>query len=194
MNYHGNGKHAGRKTNGAAAGSGGGRSTSRFAWIAILLLGGLVLLAGIAGGTDAGWLGDFFKKTPAEAARASGVVETTDEVRIPLKSLDPGKAIFLKADIGGKEIHYFVLKSSDGVYRAAYDACDVCFRMNRGYRQEADLMVCNNCGQSFPSAKVNEVKGGCNPSPLARTVDGQYLVIRKADLAAGGPYFVRKRM
>ncbi len=194
MNYHGNGKHAGRKTNGAAAGSGGGRSTSRFAWIAILLLGGLVLLAGIAGGTDAGWLGDFFKKTPAEAARASGVVETTDEVRIPLKSLDPGKAIFLKADIGGKEIHYFVLKSSDGVYRAAYDACDVCFRMNRGYRQEADLMVCNNCGQSFPSAKVNEVKGGCNPSPLARTVDGQYLVIRKADLTAGGPYFVRKRM
>lgn len=194
MNCHGNEKQVGKKTGSPVSGPGGGAGARRFAWIAIFLMGGFVLAAGIAGATNAGWLGDFFKKTPAEAARASGVVETADEVRIPLKSLDPGKAIFLKADIGGKEIHYFVLKSNDGVYRAAYDACDVCFRMNRGYRQEGDLMVCNNCGQSFPSAKVNEVKGGCNPSPLARTVDGEYLVIKKTDLAAGGPYFVRKRM
>ena len=86
------------------------------------------------------------------------------------------------------------MKSSDGVYRAAYDACDVCFRTNRGYRQEGDLMVCNNCGQKFPSSKVNEVKGGCNPSPLAREMDGDHLVIKKSDLAAGGPYFVRKRL
>ncbi len=166
------------------AGKAGGR---RVIWVAILLLAGVVTAA------SAGWFGEFFKKTPAETAKASGVVETADEVRIPLKSLDPGKAIFLRADIAGREIHYFVLKSSDGVYRAAYDTCDVCFRANRGYRQEGDLMVCNNCGQAFPSVKVNERRGGCNPAPLARTVEGEYLVIKKSDLAAGGPYFIRKR-
>jgi len=27
-------------------------------------------------------------------------------------------------------------------------------------------MVCNQCGQTFPSVKINEVKGGCNPAAL----------------------------
>lgn len=153
----------------------------------------MVLAAGIAKVSGAGWFGDVFKKSPAETAKSAGVVETAGVVKIPLKALDSGKAIFLKSDIAGKEIHYFALKSSDGVYRAAFDACDVCFRSNRGYRQEGDLMVCNNCGQKFPSDKVNEVKGGCNPSPLARTVDGESLAILKSDIAAGANYFVRKR-
>ena len=171
---------------------GGSTGSKRLLWIVLLLIGGLILFSGITKDAGAGWL-DVFKKGPADTAKTAGVVETADEVRIPLSALDSGKAIFLKADLGGTEIHYFAVKSGDGVYRAAYDACDVCYRMNRGYRQEGDLMVCNNCGQSFPSAKVNEVKGGCNPAPLARAVEGEHLVIRKADLAAGGPYFVRKR-
>ncbi|GAB4364750.1 MAG: hypothetical protein Kow00128_06700 [Deltaproteobacteria bacterium] len=193
MNCHGDRESKGRNDNRKNACCGGG-STRRFPWIAALLVGGLVLAAGISKVAGAGWLGGFFTKSPAETAKAAGVVETADEVRIPLKALDSGKAVFLKADLGGKEIHYFALKSSDGVYRAAYDACDVCFRMNRGYRQEGDLMVCNNCGQTFPSVKVNEVKGGCNPAPLNRTVQGESLVIRKADLAAGAGFFARKRL
>ena len=32
-------------------------------------------------------------------------------------------------------------------------------------------MVCNNCGQRFPSNLINEVRGGCNPSPLERTIE-----------------------
>ena len=153
----------------------------------------ILLLAGGAAIAQAGWFDGIFRKSPAEIAKSAGVVETADEMKIPLKALDSGKAIFLKADIAGKEIHYFALKSSDGIYRAAYDACDVCFRANRGYRQEGDLMVCNKCGQAFPSVKVNEVKGGCNPAPLTRTVDGDSLVIRKIDLAAGKGYFPGKR-
>ena len=39
-------------------------------------------------------------------------------------------------------------------------------------------MVCNNCGQQFDSSKINELKGGCNPSPIERTVEGQELVLR----------------
>jgi uncharacterized membrane protein len=54
-------------------------------------------------------------------------------------------------------------------------------------------MVCSNCGQTFPSARIGEVKGGCNPHPLARKVEGQYLVIKKTDIAAGKDYFLRKR-
>ena len=186
MNCHGKEKKAGRTS------KRGGRAGGR-AWIAVLLIGGLILVVAVAKGTRAGWFGDMFQKSPAEVAKAAGVVETAETVKIPLKSLESGKAIFLQADLGGQQIHYFALRSSDGVYRAAYDTCDVCFRANRGYRQEGDLMVCNNCGQQFPSVKVNVVKGGCNPAPLARKVEGEHLVIRKSDIAAGGPYFVTKR-
>jgi uncharacterized membrane protein len=34
-----------------------------------------------------------------------------------------------------------------------------------------------------------DVKGGCNPSPLPRTIDGKNVVIREADLAAVVKYF-----
>ena len=157
----------------------------------------ILLLAGVAAIAQAGWFDGIFKKSPAEIANSAGVVETADAVKIPLKALDSGKALFLQADMGGRTLYYFVyyfaLKSSDGAYRASFDACSGCFRSNYGYRQEGDRLVCNKCGQAFPSVRIGEIKGGCNPQPLARKVEGQYLVILKADLAAGKEYFPFKR-
>jgi hypothetical protein len=193
MNCHGNGEKGGNKTKSSGSCRGGGGRAGRIILLAVLLAGGLLFVVGVANRTGAGWFGGFFGKSPAQLAREVGVVETADAVRIPLKSLQSGKALFLRADLDGSEIHYFVLKSSDGVYRAAYDTCDVCFRANRGYRQEGDLMVCNQCGQSFVSVNVNEIRGGCNPVPLERAVDGEHLVIAKRDLAAGAHYFPGRR-
>ena len=79
-------------------------------------------------------------------------------------------------------VTYFVLKSSDGVIRAAIDACDVCYRAGKGYTQEGDYMVCENCGQRFASTRINVVKGGCNPAPLNRVVKGSNLIIKIADI------------
>lgn len=158
-----------------------------------LAVGVLLLLGGISVLGYAGVFDGILKRLPAERAKAAGVVETADAVKIPLKALDSGKALFLTMESDGRQMYYFALKSRDGAYRAALDACDVCFRMNRGYRQEGDLMVCNNCGQTFPSNRIGEIKGGCNPHPLAREVDGRYLVIRKADIAGRADYFAKKR-
>jgi uncharacterized membrane protein len=160
-----------------------------------MIIGGVVagIVVVVVAAVSAGMLDGLFKKSPAETAKAAGVVETADAVRIPLKALDSGKALFLSLESGGRQYYYFALKSQDGAYRAALDACDVCFKSNRGYRQEGDLMVCNNCGQSFPSNRIGEFKGGCNPHPLARGIEGQDLVIRKADILAREDYFARKR-
>lgn len=153
----------------------------------------VVLFVGIGSHAYSGVFGDLFKKSLAEIAKAGGVVETPDAVRIPLKTLDSGKALFLSLESEGRQLYYFALKSRDGAYRAALDACDVCFRTNRGYRQEGDQMVCNNCGQKFACDKIGEVKGGCNPHPLAKTIEGRVLVVKKADIVAGKEYFARKR-
>ncbi|MEM3554980.1 MAG: Fe-S-containing protein, partial [Candidatus Micrarchaeaceae archaeon] len=60
---------------------------------------------------------------------------------------------------------------------AAFNACDVCYPARKGYHQEGDVMVCNNCGRRFPTNQINIVRGGCNPAPLERAVDGDTLVI-----------------
>ncbi len=155
---------------------------------------GILLSAAIAIATQAGLLDGIFKKSPADAAKSAGVSETEDQVKIPLTALASGKVLFLETEFDGRKLYYFALRGSDGAYRAALDACDVCFGKNRGYRQEGDLVVCNNCGQTFPSDRIGEIKGGCNPHPLARRVDGGFLVIEKGDIRAGKDYFPGKRV
>ncbi len=163
------------------------RSKVMAVMVAVLLFGGIGSLG------YSGVFGDLFGKSPAESAKAAGVTETAEAVKIPLKTLDSGKALFLSLESEGRQLHYFALKSRDGAYRAALDACDVCYRTNRGYRQEGDQMVCNNCGQKFACDKIGEVKGGCNPHPLPHKEEAGIMVIRKADIVAGKEYFARKR-
>jgi uncharacterized membrane protein len=93
----------------------------------------------------------------------------------------------------GVAIRYFIIKSSDGVIRAAFDACDVCWAENKGYSQKGDFMVCNNCGRQFPSVRINEVRGGCNPVPLNRKVENGTVIIRVADILQGKGYFDFRR-
>jgi uncharacterized membrane protein len=120
---------------------------------------------------------------PEEVKAVSGAVT------IPAAKVSDGKAHFYRVKAGGKDVKFFVIKSRDGVVRTALDACDVCYQAKKGYTQEGDFLVCNNCGQKFHATRVMEVKGGCNPSPLPRSVAGANVVIREADLAAGAKYF-----
>ncbi|MGD9308485.1 MAG: DUF2318 domain-containing protein [Desulfosarcina sp.] len=97
---------------------------------------------------------------------------------------------FQYADAESKTtISYFILKSSDGIIRAAFDACDVCWRSGKGYYQEGDSMVCRNCARRFESVLVNDVQGGCNPAPLKRTIENGQVVIRVEDIKKGFTYF-----
>lgn len=110
-------------------------------------------------------------------------------VTIPISKIDDGDAHYYSFEAKGREIRFFVLKSSDGVIRAAFDACDVCFSERKGYDRTGESVVCNNCGQRFHSTMINEVKGGCNPAPLARKAEDGKLYIRASDIEQGARYF-----
>lgn len=110
-------------------------------------------------------------------------------VEIPIANIDDGKAHHYKVLAqDGTMVTFFVIKSKDGVFRAAIDACDVCFRAGKGYSQEGDFMVCENCGQKFASNRINEVKGGCNPAPLNRKIVDEKLVIAMQDINTNSWY------
>lgn len=130
--------------------------------------------------------------TRGAGTRAAAVVEPalTGDVRLDVAQFDDGQARFYRyATADGRELKFFVLKSADGVIRAAFDTCDVCYRERKGYRQVGDMLVCNNCGKSFRSVDVNVLQGGCNPVPLDRIVQNGQVVLTAAALQAGAFYF-----
>ncbi len=146
--------------------------------VAVLVAGGLVSYLFQSG----------FEFAPKASAIQPEVTAT--EVSFPVRAFSDGQAKYFQYPSGnGITVRFFVLKSSDGIIRAAFDACDVCWREGKGYYQEGDFMVCRNCGQRFASIKVNEIKGGCNPAPLDRKVVGEKLVIQIADILQGSTFF-----
>ncbi|HEX8186520.1 MAG TPA: DUF2318 domain-containing protein, partial [Blastocatellia bacterium] len=157
------------------------KSTMALAVVAALAVVGVIAYVLMSAAQD----------SPAPAAVATGEQSggQPGDIRIPLADLN-GKAKFFNFKTADNNaVRFFAVKSSDGVYRAALDACDTCYHAKKGYHQEGDDMICNNCGLKFPSAKINEVHGGCNPISLPRTVEGDTLVIKASDLESRKQFF-----
>ncbi len=143
---------------------------------AILIVGAAVIYANLSGGN------------PSAIASAPAAAGSTS-VSFPAGLFEDGQARHFEHVDGKHTIRYFILKSSDGIIRAAFDACDVCWPAGKGYYQEGDNMVCRNCGRRFASVLVNEVKGGCNPAPLNRSLENGKLVIQIKNILDGKQYF-----
>ena len=82
-------------------------------------------------------------------------------------------------------VRFFAVKDNDGVLRTALDACDVCYAFGKGYKQEGDYMICNNCGNRYPISGLgteNKSPGGCWPSYLPNIIAGDNIIIQKSDL------------
>lgn len=148
-----------------------------------MTIAGVILIAGAA--VLFIYKGDNKKTDVAFAPLAS----SSTAVKFPAVLFQDGKARHFEHVDGDFIIRYFILKSSDGIIRAAFDACDVCWPAGKGYYQEGDYMVCRNCGRKFASVLVNEVKGGCNPAPLNRIMENGQVIIQVRDILEGKPYF-----
>jgi uncharacterized membrane protein len=147
--------------------------------VTIAAIGGAFVLTNQPGQTDA----------PLSATSA-GAQSNATQIAYPLSLFGDGKARhFEHKTADGLAIRYFILKSADGIVRAAFDACDVCWPENKGYTQDGGVMVCNNCSRRFDSVKINEVQGGCNPAPLKRAIQDDRLVLLIQDIEQGQRYF-----
>lgn len=143
----------------------------------LLFLGLIVLIVGRSTGN-------------APVASITDAAPAGADVVLAASVFDDGQAKFYRyATASGREVRFFVMKSADGVVRAAFDACDVCYRERKGYRQSGDSMICVNCGKAFPSTQINVLQGGCNPAPIERTISGGQVVLAAASLERGAAYF-----
>lgn len=118
--------------------------------------------------------------------KGENLIFENEEVKIiEAAQFDDNQARFFNVKTAdGKIIYFFVVKDKSGIYRAAANACQVCFGERKGFHQEGDEIVCNNCGNRYPLEKIATEKGGCNPGPINPNLEvknGQ-IIIKQADL------------
>lgn len=158
------------------------KGNRRAAWLGVAAFAGLAVAIYFA-----------VARPPAAGSAAlpdAEVLPAGQDARLPVSLFADGKARFYRYTTSiGRDVRLFVMRSSDGVVRAAFDACDVCYRARKGYRQAGDVMVCVNCGQTFHSRNINVMSGGCNPAPAQRTIEGDHVVLKSGDLDLGAVYF-----
>ena len=111
-------------------------------------------------------------------------IDSDNFIKIPLSEAT-SQAKWYEYDLGGGKIKFFAVKAGDGSIKTAFDACDVCYKYGKGYRQAGNYMVCNNCGNRYPIAGLgaeNKNPGGCWPGYLPNVVEEDYVLIKKSDL------------
>lgn len=128
-------------------------------------------------------------KPASQPKIVASLKSTTTHISYPVSMFADGTARHFDFKADGLAIRYFILKSSDGIIRAAFDACDVCWPAGKGYYQDGDEMICRNCGRRFASVLVNEVQGGCNPAPLNRSLKDDQVILKVEDILNGKSYF-----
>ena len=149
--------------------------------LAVVLSVSLILFAFCAG--------VYAKSMPKASSPPVKVVDGMEYFVFSESDFNNGQARYYNVKAGGKTVRFFLAKAKDGVVRAAFDACDVCYKAKKGYRQDGDFMICVNCGQRFRLDKINILTGGCNPSALKREFKEGMILIDKKDVAAGSHYF-----
>ncbi|WP_232616866.1 DUF2318 domain-containing protein [Treponema primitia] len=113
---------------------------------------------------------------------------------IPLSDLS-GTAQFYPVVIEGVQMEVLAVKAPDGSYRTVFNTCQVCYGSGRGYyKQNGNVLVCQNCGNRFPLNRVEVSSGGCNPVPIFpqyKVQDDEKIVIPKDFLIKAKGIFAR---
>lgn len=98
-------------------------------------------------------------ETQAAALKDQDLVLKTDQISDTAK--------IYPIDIDGTRMEVIAVKAPDGSIRTAFNTCQVCYDSGRGYyKQEGDMLVCQNCGNQFTMDRVEVEAGGCNPWPI----------------------------
>lgn len=79
----------------------------------------------------------------------------------------------------GTEVRFIVIKKNASSFGVGLDACDICGET--GYYQRNDEVICKRCDVVMNRSTIG-FKGGCNPVPLAYSIDGGSMVIQTQSL------------
>lgn len=111
------------------------------------------------------------------------------------KSEITSTAKFIPYSADGTYMEVIAVKAPDGTIRTALNTCQVCYNSGRGYyKQEGDVLVCQNCFNRFQISQVEKQKNGCNPVPIleeSKTDNGDTITISQEFLQQSKDLFSR---
>jgi uncharacterized membrane protein len=111
------------------------------------------------------------------------VVAEKGIVIIPLK--DPTADIMdgslhkFSVNLEGEKIRLMVIRKSNGELAVCLDACEIC--PPEGYGQREKHVICIYCNTPIPVDTLGEA-GGCNPIPVAASVDDRSIRIEASEI------------
>lgn len=109
--------------------------------------------------------------------------ETHDgKVIIPIEQVNDGHLHrFAHTTEGGTQIRFIIIKKQGVAFGVGFDACEICGAT--GYYERNGQVICMLCDVVM---NINTIgyKGGCNPIPLAYSIEKGELVIQIADIEA----------
>lgn len=103
------------------------------------------------------------------------------------KSEITGTVKFIPTKVGRTSMEIIAVKASDDTIRTAFNTCQVCNGSAKAYyKQDGEMIVCQNCGNRFSTDLVGFERGGCNPIPILKedkTDNGDTITISQEFLA-----------
>mgnify|MGYP000365489081 CR=1 FL=1 len=100
-------------------------------------------------------------------------------VHIALSDLRPSKLNLYTFQGSAADVTFMVIKRDEDDIAVALNACGIC--PPRGYHQEGNVLICDNCNAPINMETVG-MPGGCNPIPLAASIVNGEVQITSADL------------
>jgi high-affinity iron transporter len=129
-----------------------------------------------------------YAKSVSALSPATPISFINGSVSIPLSQVSDGDLHRFSIRDNGSEIRFLLYQKPDGKVVAVFDACEICGPV--GFFKGPTGLVCKNCSAPINGQSVG-TPGGCNPVPLQAAADGNAVVIREADMAAGAKIFQR---
>lgn len=109
-------------------------------------------------------------------------------VHIPIADLVSGQFNLYTYQGISTDVTFMVIKREEDDIAVALNACGIC--PPRGYHQEGNVLICDNCNAPINMETVG-MPGGCNPIPLATSLVNGQVQINSSDLAAAQATFMQ---
>ena len=127
-----------------------------------------------------------YAKSATALSPALSVTAEAGVIRIPVETVSDGNLHRFVYHADGVAARFIVIRAGDRL-ATALDACEICG--SQGYYQKGATVICKNCVAAIYGPTIGLV-GGCNPVPLASSVEGSELRIPVSDLTSRASLFV----
>ncbi len=108
----------------------------------------------------------------------------------PVSAFADGKAKHFEYKVSpSQSVRFFIVKSTDGRDPGCSGCVRKVFSRSEGIRSARKRHDLHQLRTEIQNDKVNEVTGGCNPHPLARTIQDDKLIISQQEVASGVRFF-----